>query len=195
MYPTGVTLHIRHLLLEGSSQWVTRRNVTSKSNIPLLDGRSIELPGPVNTRVVQPLIEPNYHLYLPFSLFACSANAIRISPSLQAMEVSTRSSTGCCPATISITDRVHGHICRYACFSGMRLLLQRNNLWCEGASAYLSTINALLAMLHETRRHRARSRFQTCLDSSTSPYALTTCSYRANENFTPCMRPRGTLPD
>lgn len=68
---SDVTLTICHCVHDGSSQWVSGRNVTSKANIPQLDGNSIELPNPSLGRLQLPFIERNSNLYLATSLF-CS---------------------------------------------------------------------------------------------------------------------------
>lgn len=66
---SGLAPAIRHLVLDGSSQWVVGRNVTSRANILQLDGSCIELPGPHRGRVRLLLHEDKFHLYLDSSLF------------------------------------------------------------------------------------------------------------------------------
>lgn len=123
--PTGVTLHIHHLVLEGSRQWVCGRSLKSKSNVHVVDDRPIELRGTLKSRVILPLIEANYLRYLLFCLFDCSVNAIRISssPFLHTMAETTPSTDGSWYATRSIIDREDRYNCGHASFSDMRLFL------------------------------------------------------------------------
>lgn len=61
----GEQVRIRHLLIEGSSQWVVGRNVTSKCDIQHINGNFLKLP---NGNKVS-LIEKDMHSYISYQLF------------------------------------------------------------------------------------------------------------------------------
>lgn len=68
--PDGTILHIIHLVLESSSNRFIGRNFTGGRNILQLDGNLMIIPGNnVHHRISLPLIDQEYHIYLPFEMF------------------------------------------------------------------------------------------------------------------------------
>lgn len=65
----GTQMLIRHLVLDGSSQLVVCRNVTSRTDIPQIDGCCLRTEGATGSPVSLPLLDRNHHLYFPLSLF------------------------------------------------------------------------------------------------------------------------------
>ncbi len=74
----GSIINIRHIVIEGSSQWVVRRNLTSKCDIVHSNGNYLKLRN--NLRM--PTEDVHMHSFLPSHLFL--TNAPNISLSLQA---------------------------------------------------------------------------------------------------------------
>lgn len=60
----GTILSIRHLVLDGSSQWVVGRNLTSRKNILQFDANVMIVPGAHNISVNLPLFDHELHIYL-----------------------------------------------------------------------------------------------------------------------------------
>eukprot|EP00171_Calliarthron_tuberculosum_P002818 IDg2818t1 len=61
---------IRHLIIEGSSQWVIGRNLTKHCDIVHIDGKFIKLPNCMKVEIVN----LDLHSYLPYSFF-CPGSA------------------------------------------------------------------------------------------------------------------------
>lgn len=66
----GTPVSIRHLLIEGSSQWVIGRNVTANANIIHLNGNFLQLPANKSGFVNTPqLTDHDFHSFLPRDRF------------------------------------------------------------------------------------------------------------------------------
>lgn len=134
-------IRIRHLIVDGSSQWVIGRNVTRESDILHYDGSRVLFP-PVNgDRDSMLLIDDGLHSYLDLSRFPAFVSASQ-SVALTCSAVEPQSSPTARPwlETRRVIDKVHRHTCGHASYSDMRTLLQRNNYWSEAAQRYLADV-------------------------------------------------------
>lgn len=116
--PDNSLLLIRHLVLDGSSQWVVGRNVTSRSNILHMDDSFLVTTGLDGAPLRLPPLDRNHHLLLPQSLFAPNTplQTFYATPSSASTQWST---------VRSVIDRVHKHVCGHSYFSDMETLLVR----------------------------------------------------------------------
>ena len=132
----GVPVSIRHLVIEGSSQWIIGRNVTRNVDIIHSNGNCLKLK---NGSIIT-LIDHDLHSYVPYSSF-CTRD----------IDTATEKMLFCATASIpsshskrpwaelkKIIDKVHTHVCGHASFSDMKVLLQRNGLWSDEVFRYLA---------------------------------------------------------
>lgn len=124
------------LVFDGTSQWVSQRNLTSRSNITHLDGNVIELPSPEHTDINVPFTEHSYHLYLQSSLFMTSISAHPMSAA------SIVPSNNSLPNIKYIIVRVNVQVCDHYSLSDIKIFLTRNDLWNEDTAKYLKYISA-----------------------------------------------------
>lgn len=136
----GSTVQVRHLVLDGSSQWVIGRNVTHQSDIVHVDGNLLSIPKPHNNRITVSMIDHDLHSYIPFASF------MRAAPSVLTANLSLSNALQSKPQTKSWTelkhviDKVHKHVCGHATFSDIGILLDRNDLWSDEVEHYLRSV-------------------------------------------------------
>lgn len=114
----------------------------------------MELPGPSGGRSTLPLLEINYHLYLPYSLFSSSdrPSTISTAPVTAAMDSSVSVSDKC-SSMRHIINRVHRHICGDVTYSDMGTLVKRNKIWSADVAKFMSTVlvlNSLPCCINQT---------------------------------------------
>lgn len=131
MSPDGTDLYIRHLVIDGSSNWVTGHNVTSRRNILQLDGNCMILCGLNGQRIVLLVIDADHHFYLPMKLFTT-----RESSSYSQAVIATAMAM-LWSEVRPINDKVHKNVCGNSTFADMKVVLQRNGEWSDTASTYL----------------------------------------------------------
>lgn len=87
----GSTIIVRHLILEGSSQWVIGRNVTSQCDIVHVNGNMLSVPTSDSTRLHITMTDHNFHSYIPYNEF-CRINSLAISANLASASAEKQSS-------------------------------------------------------------------------------------------------------
>lgn len=171
------TISIRHIVVDGSSQWIIGRNLTRKCNIEYIGRSSIRLPTIEPTDFIQ-MYDFDLHSHVNIDRFLNLNYGSRVlSPSpavlaadnvLQASYVNTPSMNW--SQIRRIVDRVHKHVCGHATYSDIRTLLDRNKLWTGQTQKYLSE---LLSECHH------------CKAASTPPpnrrVSLSSLNYEFNE--------------
>lgn len=133
-------IHIRHLVLEGSSQWLIGRNITGKSNIMHIGTNAIVFAGPNHSTKSITMVDHDLHSYVPYVAFSRAATGKHQSASLNSLCASSTHATETRPwsEVKRIIDKVHKHISGHASFSDIRTLLERNDMWSKEVEKYLS---------------------------------------------------------
>lgn len=132
-------IHIRHLVIEGSSQWIIGRNVTRFGNIIHIGTNRLELPDFVS------LVDNKFHSFVPYKLFLpadiaiskMSVNRIFCVTAQLSDETKTQSPWS---EVKKVIDKVHTHVCGHSSYSDIKTLLERNQLWNVDAQKYLATV-------------------------------------------------------
>ena len=125
-------IEIRHLIIQGSSQWVIGRNLTSKTNIVHIDGDYILLPNGDHLSMIQG--KDSLHSFLPSSKFRAGEKLSALVCLLANSKPLTWTDT------VKIVDKVHKHVCGHSNFNDIRTLLERNGLWSDGCDKYLASV-------------------------------------------------------
>ena len=141
---------IRHLVIEGSSQWLIGRNVTSHCNQLRINDNRIQLPKFDHHQDYLSIVESDTHDYIALDRFvqqdSSSTTSARSVVSLAGNSVCVSESTSKQLKGRSLSDitrivnRVHDHVCGHSSYGDIRTLLQRNQLWNEDVQKYLSSI-------------------------------------------------------
>lgn len=134
----GVTIYIRHLIIEGSSQWVIGRNITQYCNILRVGKNVLELPS--NGGSIS-LKNHDLHCFVPYSIFCTTIGK------------ESESIMFCATATMglvkevrpwkelkAIVDKVHAHVCGHSNLTDIRILLERNAIWNEQVEKYVGSV-------------------------------------------------------
>lgn len=136
-------MNIRHLVIDGSSQWVVGRNVTNYCDILHVNQNILKLPPDAsgNSQGSVTLVDRDMHTYIPHTAFT-----------FQAETLTPRHETTlfCATAHIdgnlakkpwkdlkNIVDKVHKHVCGHSTYSDIKILLERNELWNAHVDKYL----------------------------------------------------------
>ena len=136
----GVPLQIRHLIIEGSSQWVIGRNVTRFCNIHHFDRNCLMFRSPVSDELLSmSLYDVGDHCYLPFSTFE-STQSRHVDKCLVSLSCSVQTSDLLWSDRKRIIDKVHRHVCGHSSYEDIKLMLSRNELWNKHCAKYLSHI-------------------------------------------------------
>lgn len=130
-------ISIRHLVLQGSSGWVTGRKFVRSCIIEHLGGNALILPSKSGNRIS--FIDVALHRYL--SIKRLVKYEQQSSPGLSclitassAMELETFDNWA---KLLRVVDRVYKHTCGHTSHSDMRTLLARSGLWNEHVQSYL----------------------------------------------------------
>jgi len=142
---SGNLFKIRHLVIEGASQWVVGRNFTNYCDILHIRKHAVQLPcdDPSLVDYVS-YVDHDMHSYIPYKVFGPHAT-IEARPNENALFCATAqidASTQSRPWTTTkkIIDKVHKHVCGHSSFTDMKVLLERNDLWDDSAHEYLSNV-------------------------------------------------------
>ena len=135
-------VQIKHLIIEGSSQWVVGRNVTRRCNINHANGNTLQIPQ-INDYIS--LADNNFHSHIPLNTFTKLSRhddyKYKAKLFCATAKINQNENTHTPWSEIKkIVDKVHQHICGHSQYSDIKILLQRNNLWNEEVNRYLSTI-------------------------------------------------------
>lgn len=125
---SGAPVLIRHLVLDGSSQWVIGRNFTKSCNILHMDTNVLQFRLPDQTFDTLSLTEDGDHSYLSFQVF-CS-NEGHLDGSVVDLVCSYTADSDIRPwsEVKKIIDRVHAHVCGHSSYEDMKLLLAQQHL-------------------------------------------------------------------
>jgi len=138
----GDKINIRHLVIDGSSQWVIGRNVTKHCDIQHIGGQFLNFP---NGSKIS-LIERDMHSYIKYENFSTANSSKMTLKARTGLCISFFCATAKFPAKASqkpwkevkkIIDKVHKHVCGHASFSDIRTLLKRNELWNQEIEKYV----------------------------------------------------------
>ena len=136
----GTTVNVRHVVIEGSSQWVIGRIVTSKCDIIHKNGNYLQLPNSVQI----PVENVELHSYLSCWLFLsdhrtdgirfqakfyCATEVVGDPENIRSRKELTK-----------IVDKVHKRVCGHASLSDMKILLERNDLWTPEVAKCLNSL-------------------------------------------------------
>lgn len=132
---TNTVVWIRHLVLDGSSQWVIGQNVTSFGNICQIGNPLLVLQQEHNDTISFPLTKVNRLLYMPTSYFGTESNA-------RGKSLSSSSAAIVRPwnEIKTIVDRVHRHVCGHSNYGDIKTLLERNNLLNDDVCEYIQQL-------------------------------------------------------
>ena len=152
----GVSVRIRHLIIEGSSQWVIGRNVTRYCDIVHIKNNLLQIPaldGGTQHLSIS-LVDYDLHSYIPHSVFYNYGKSVQTVDKMT-LFCATSVLNGVdgdlsWKDTKHIIDKVHLHVCGHSNFSDMKLLLQRNGIWDECVSKYLSDTIETVSYTHLT---------------------------------------------
>ena len=136
----GSPVMIRHLVLQGSSQWVVGRNVTTKGDILHAECNKLRFPRDNNSYEYISLIDHDMHSYIPRKTFTPlenrSSSFCGVMTAMQATPIAD-----CSWKMVKHTvDKVHKHVCGHAPYSDIKLLLYRNNFWNDSVERYLNDL-------------------------------------------------------
>lgn len=131
----GVIIWIRHLALEGSSQWVVGQNIPSFGDICQMGQPRLVLQGANSENIVLLLMKIDRLLYLPAQCFVQSSN--KTATTLSASSASTLRPS--CEVK-AIIDRAHHHVCGHSDYGDIKTLLDRNDLWNDDARDYVTQV-------------------------------------------------------
>ena len=141
----GGFVQIRHLVIEGSSQWVVGRNVTNYCNILHIDENTLILPPDAsgNSKGSITLVDHDMHTYIPHSVFISRADNFTSDneKTLFCAAANVNEDVGSKPwkDLKKIVDKVHKHVCGHSNYSDIKLLLERNMLWNDHVDKYLQS--------------------------------------------------------
>lgn len=136
----NTTINIRHLVVQGSSQWVIGRNITKHCTIERIDGNYLRLPIKHNCdhHITVQLLNVEQHCYPPLSAFGIHSY-VHQSSLFYATIQSHHSTTNMedWDSLRKLLDKVHTHVCGHASYNDIRLLLQRNRIWNPQVESYI----------------------------------------------------------
>ena len=131
-------IKIRHLVIEKSSQWAIGRNITRKCKIKHSNGNELHVPTEDGHVLTINLLHHKMHTYVPATVFYKPSEAAQKQKSLFCAMARVESNINRPWDEIKhIIDRVHKHVCGHSCYSDMKTLLQRNDIWDESIQKYL----------------------------------------------------------
>eukprot|EP00171_Calliarthron_tuberculosum_P022021 IDg22021t1 len=138
----GDSVEVRHLVIDGSSQWVIGRNVTRFCDIIHVGENLIRFSNKSITGSIS-LIENDFHSYLPYKIFIAQFNGTR-NPNT-AMFCATAKfkqskNTELWSTKKKVIDKVHRHVCGHSSFNDIKILLERNGMWCSSVQKYLCSV-------------------------------------------------------
>jgi len=136
----GNPIHIKHLVIDGSSQWVIGRNVTKLCDIIHQTANVLKLPPDPDTNISDTLklIDQDFHSYLPWDIFCSkSRKDMPIISTFYCASARIEGQNDSWASIKKIVDKVHKHICGHSNYTDIKLLLERNSLWSSDAEKYL----------------------------------------------------------
>ena len=137
IYDQGNIVRLRHLVSEGSSQWIVGRNIAMHCTIQRIGGNFLELPTKNETGVQMTisLVDRDLHCYLPLSALGIASDNAQAYCAVFLFAAKASYRPWC--EIKAIFDKVHKHVCGHASLRDMQILLERNDLWSNEVKAYL----------------------------------------------------------
>lgn len=131
---SGTVIKIRHVVIEGSNQWVIGKNVTSMTNLIHIGKNAIEIMGENGKEYIS-MVNRNRISYIPITSFNESnkTNMIANFNDITVNELSWKEVT-------SIIDKFHKNVCGHANLTDIKVFLERNNMWNDAVEKYVSDI-------------------------------------------------------
>lgn len=154
----GKSITIRHIVIEGSSQWIFGRNITRVCNIIHLGRHALQLP--CDDPDYLSLIDHDNHSHVSLDrfvpppdhnlLYAHVGTTVTAAPVLDAsdtpgtvdinhnsLHLTPSDAVSSWSSVKRLVDRIHKHVCGHASYSDVRTLLLRNRLWTNQVQHYL----------------------------------------------------------
>jgi len=132
---SGREVLIRHLVLDGSSQWVIGKNVTQKANILHLSKNALQFSHSGDVEHIS-LLNSNFLSYIPLTVFVPEC---QLSSALSGINGNLMADEPWCEVK-AVVDKVPKHVCGHANFTDMRMLLERNGLWNDTVEDYVDKL-------------------------------------------------------
>ena len=149
----GTVINIRHLVIEGSSQWLIGRNVTTKGDILHASGDILRFPSKDGTCITLSLVTHDMHSFLEKERFYhkeyCSLHDNSMTTLLA--NASTHPKEMPWSQRKDVIHKVHNHVCGHSNFRDIRLLLERNGIWNDDCYKYLGHVLDSCQSCHETK--------------------------------------------
>lgn len=143
------SIGIRHIVVQGSSQWDIGRNITRACNHLQINHNRLQLPvfEDFNQDSIK-TVDSDTHSYVLLNRFTGSvpkyitASSYLLTltsnyASINGNEITTPSRT--LKEVRHIVRRIHEHVCGHAKYGDMKILLQRNKLWSNDTQKLLSS--------------------------------------------------------
>ena len=129
---SGRTICITHLVLQGSSQWVLRKNITRKADIEHIDRNALTFKAHGEHDCIT-LTNSEVLSYIMLSRFVKPNMEESVLNGLSGRMLDQKPWN----EIKSIIDKVHKHVCGHANFTDFQSLLKRNELWNEAVASYV----------------------------------------------------------
>lgn len=132
----GIAVSLRHLVIEGSSQWALRQNATRKRDLSHINEHSLIVS--LSPKESTSMVDYNRHSYVPLSRFFPSHQEVTGNACVQTVMATKGPDPTLPDYNVWFTswkdvrrsvDRVHCHVSGHATFSVIKMLLCRTNLW------------------------------------------------------------------
>lgn len=131
---SGTIINIRHVVVEGSSQCVIGRNVTSLTNLIHIEKNAIEFISKDGTEYIS-MVSKNRLSYIPITSF----NGTSETNVLKNFNVTTVNDLPWIDVK-RIVDKVHKHVCGHSNLTDIRMFLERNNIWNNAVEKYVNDL-------------------------------------------------------
>ena len=132
---SGRKVNIRHLVLDGSSQWVIGRNVTSNANLIHVGKNALQIVKDGITNHIS-MVNRKFLSYVPLSRFNDHNEGLSVLSGLSGNFLYSKPWS----KVKGIVDKVHKHVCGHATLTDIRILLERNDMWNAAVEEYVSQL-------------------------------------------------------
>lgn len=133
----GYDVKICHLVIQGSSQWVVRRNVTQNCNIGRIEKNVLEL---LNEAGTISLRNHDLHCYVSYKIFAKDVDGTSAALFLDTAQLENSVEVHPWKELKTIVDKVHRHLCGQSNFSELKICVERSKLRDLNVDKYLARV-------------------------------------------------------
>jgi len=133
----GADIYVRHLVIEGSTQWLIGRNLTNCCDIIRIGKNELVLPHGCGTITLK---DHDLHCFVPFEYFCQNKVSNFHAVLFCATATIAAKETRPWKELKAIVDKVHRHVCGHSNYSDIKVLLERNGIWDDAVMKYLSQI-------------------------------------------------------